>query len=99
MSSNSFSDNSVYESEPSWDGLSFGRGSVRMQADPGRHPVTAQGKPRQRKAWSPEENRVIMECYLRSQPEIRGYRICMSDLWKSKDMFAVSEQRQADQVK
>ena len=99
MSFNSLSDNSVDESGPSRERLSLGRGSVRTQADLGRHPVTAQGKPRQRKVWSQEENKILMECYLRSQPDIRGYRKRMVEVWNSRGMFSVSEQRLADQVR
>ena len=50
--------------------MSLGRNSVWTQADLGRHPFTAQGKLRQRKVWSQEENVVITECYLRSKPNV-----------------------------
>ena len=39
-----------------------------------------------------------MECYLLSEPKIRGYRKCMLSLWQLKDMFWVSEQRLVDQA-
>ena len=39
-----------------------------------------------------------MECYLSSQPKIRGYRKCMLSLWLQKHMFWVSEQRLVDQA-
>ena len=39
-----------------------------------------------------------MECYLLSEPKIRGYREQMLSLWLQKDMFWVSEQRLVDQV-
>ena len=39
-----------------------------------------------------------MECYLLSQPKIRGYRKRMLSLWLQKDMFWVSEQRLVDQA-
>ena len=38
-----------------------------------------------------------MDCYLLSEPNIRGYRKCMLSLWLQKDMFWVSEQRLVDQ--
>ena len=39
-----------------------------------------------------------MECYLLSEPKIRGYRKCMLKLWLQKGMFWVSEQRLVDQA-
>ena len=39
-----------------------------------------------------------MECYLLSEPKIRGYRNHMLSLWMQKAMFWVSEQRLVDQA-
>ena len=39
-----------------------------------------------------------MECYLLSEPKIRGYRKRMLSLWLQKDMFWVLEQRLVDQT-
>ena len=39
-----------------------------------------------------------MECYLLSEPKIKGYRKCMLSLWQQKGMFWVSEQRLVDQA-
>ena len=39
-----------------------------------------------------------MECYLLSEPKVRGYRKCMLSLWLNKGMFWVSEQRLVDQA-
>ena len=39
-----------------------------------------------------------MECYLLSEPKIRGYRKRMLSLWLQKGMFWVSEQRLVDQA-
>ena len=38
-----------------------------------------------------------MECYLLSEPKIRGYRQLMISLWLNKSMFWVPEQRLVDQ--
>ena len=38
-----------------------------------------------------------MECYLLSEPKIRGYRKLMINLWLNKSMFWVPEQRLVDQ--
>ena len=39
-----------------------------------------------------------MECYLLSEPKIRGYRKRMLSLWQQKGMFWVLEQRLVDQA-
>ena len=39
-----------------------------------------------------------MECYLLSEPKVRGYRKRMLSLWLNKSMFWVSEQRLVDQA-
>ena len=39
-----------------------------------------------------------MECYLLSEPKIRGHRKRMLGLWLQKGMFWVSEQRLVDQA-
>ena len=39
-----------------------------------------------------------MECYLLSDPKVRGYRKRMLSLWLEKGMFWVSEQRLVDQA-
>ena len=39
-----------------------------------------------------------MECYLFSEPKIRGYRKCMLSIWLPKGMFWVSKQRLVDQA-
>ena len=41
----------------------------------------------------------MMECYLRSQLEKRGYRKRMINISKDNDMFEVSEQRLVDQLR
>ena len=50
---------------------------------------------KQRK-WSSQEDKIVMKCYLLSEP--RGYRKWMLSLWLSKGMFWVSEQRLVDQA-
>ena len=51
-----------------------------------------------RRKWTSQENKIVMECYLLSEPKIRGYRKCMLSLWLQKGMFCVSEQRLVDQA-
>ena len=49
-----------------------------------------------RRKWTSQENKIVMECYLLSEPKIRGYRKRMLSLWLQKGMFWVSEQRLVD---
>ena len=51
-----------------------------------------------RKKWTIQENKIIMECYLLSEPKVRGYRKRVLSLWLQKGMFWVSEQRSVDQA-
>ena len=39
-----------------------------------------------------------MECYLLSEPKVRGYRKRMPCLWLNKGTFWVSEQRRVDKA-
>ena len=52
---------------------------------------------KQRK-WSSQQNRIVRECDLLSEPKVRGYRKCMPSLWLNKGMFWVSEQRPVGQA-
>ena len=54
--------------------------------------------PNSRRKWISQKNKIVMECYLLSEPKIRGYRKCMLSLWQQKGMFWVSEQRSVDQA-
>ena len=51
-----------------------------------------------RKKWTSQDNKIVMECYLLSDPKIRGYRRRMLSLWQQKGMFWVSEQKLVVQV-
>ena len=73
---------------------SFGRCS--RQGNIGRHhanPVISN-----KRKWTSQENKIVMECYLLSELKIRGYRKRMLSLWLQKSMFWVSEQRLVDQA-
>ena len=48
--------------------------------------------------WTSQESKILMECYLLSEPKIRGYRKHMLSLWQQKGMFWVSGQRLVDQA-
>ena len=94
MSSNEIETNDVNGSPLTEQGPSSGRCS--RQGSIGRHhanPVISK-----RRKWTSQENKNFMECYLLSEPKIRGYRKLMMSLWLQKGMFSVSEQRLVDQA-
>ena len=94
MSSNEIQTNDVNGSQLAEQGPSSGRCS--RQGNIGRHhanPVISK-----RRKWTSQENKIVMECYLLSEPKIRGYRKRMLSLWQQKGMFWVSEQRLVDQA-
>ena len=49
------------------------------------HPVISKRRKR-----TSQENKIIMECYLVSEPKISGYRKRMLSLWLQKGMFWVA---------
>ena len=55
------------------EGLASGSCSVRMQADSGRHPMTARNKI-SRTTWSKEVNKLVMKCSYASELWMREYR-------------------------
>ena len=94
MSSNEIQTNDVNGSRLAEQGPSSGRCS--RQGNIGRHhanPVISK-----RRKWTSQENKIVMECYLLSEPKIRWYRKRMLRLWLQKSMFWVSEQRLVDQA-
>ena len=94
MSSNEIETNDVNGSRLAEQGPSSSRCS--RQGNIGRHhanPVISK-----RRKWTSQENKIVMECYLLSEPKIRGYRKRMLSLWLQKGMFWISEQRLVDQA-
>ena len=75
------------------EGLSSGRCLTEQQGGPGRHRTTE--KVGRRRKWSQEVNRIVMECYYSSNPEVVGYIERIYIIWKG--MFDVKEQRLLDQ--
>ena len=49
-----------------------------------------------RRKWTSQEIKIIMECYLLSEPKTRGYRKRMLSFWLQKSMFWVLEPRLVD---
>ena len=83
MSSNEIENNDVNGSQLAEQTPSSGMCS--LQGNIGRHhgnPVISK-----RRKWTSQENKIVMECYLLSEPKIRGYRKRMLSLWLQKGMF------------
>ena len=95
MLRNRIDSNDVNGSRLAEQGPSSGRCS--RQGNIGRHHADPVNSIKRRK-WSSQDNKVVMECYILSEPKIRGYRKRMLSLWLSKGMFWVSEQRLVDQA-
>ena len=99
MSNHSISNNDVNGAGTSSEGSSSGRCSSGEQRRPGRYPTTA------RMRWNKEVNKVVMECFYRSNPfneegrPIRGYRQRMFREWRVRGMFDSTEQRISDQAR
>ena len=93
--------NNVNRTGAGSEGDTSGRCPVEQQCRPGRHPATAEQR-QKRLEWSKEDNKRLFECHIRSEPERRGYRKRLVDLWKTcninKELTEVTEQRLADQV-
>ena len=96
MSNQSISMNGVKEARTNCgEGLSPSRCPTEQQGGPGRHCTTA--KEGRRRKWSQEVNRIVMECYYSSNPEVVGYIERMHMICKEKGMLDVKEQRFLDQ--
>ena len=83
MSSNKIETNNVNGSQLAEQGPSSGRCS--QQENIGcyhANPVIGN-----RRKWTSQENKIVMEHYLLSEPKIRGYRKHMLSLWLQKGMF------------
>ena len=99
MSNQNIENNDVNGAGTFCEGSSSGRCSPAQQRGPGRNPTTARMK------WSKEVNKVVMECFYRSEPfdvngkPIRGYRQRMFREWRDRGMFEATEQRVCDQAR
>ena len=75
------------------EGVTPGRVTGGQQPAPGRYPATARAK------WSKDLNKLVMKCYIKSNPGTRGYRKRMTAIWREIGEFEISEQRLADQAR
>ena len=93
MSNDSNEDNGVNDTNDTNIGVSLGKDSRAQQAGPGRQQATARTK------WDKMMNKLVMRCYIKSNPNVRGYRKRMLVYWKEEGGESVSEQRLADQAR
>ena len=96
MSNISYEQNGVNDYGINDEVVSPGMCPADQQRRPGRNPTTAGTR---RKKWTRIENEVAMESYLRIEPEKRGYRKRLADLWRQNDMVEISEQRLMNQIR
>ena len=97
MSDNTNRNDDVNGAGTSCEGPSSGRCPTGEQRGPGRQSSTANNGKTKRRKWTQNDNRIVMECYFKSDPSIIGYIERMYAIWKSMEMFEVSEQRLMDQ--
>ena len=74
-----------------------GRHGVPDPAPAGRH--QAKGRTNQRMKWEKEVNKIVIECWIKSEPSKRKYRQRMKKIWDEIGVFPVNEQRLADQAR
>ena len=71
-------------------------GRCSQQENTGRHHANLVIS--EQKKLSSQENKIATECYLLSEPKVRGNRKPMVSLWLKRDMFWASEQRLVDKA-
>ena len=62
-------------------GALSGRFPWKQQQRPGRNPYTVMLR------WSKEVNKLVMKCYIQSDPRKRGYLKRMVTIWAEKGVF------------
>ena len=84
------------EAGVSIEGLLPGRCPIDERDGPRHHQTTTNRRTTRRKR-SQEENRVVTQCYYRSDYGRNGYRKIMHARWNEMGMFNVTKQRLVDQ--
>ena len=79
------------------EGVAPGRQGVPDPAPAGRHHAT--GRTNQRMKWDKKVNKIVIECWIRSEPTKRKYRQRMKQIWDEIGVFSTTEQRLADQAR
>ena len=55
--------------------------------------------PVNRRKWNKNDNKEIWKCYIKSNPNQRGYRSRMKNIWDERNNYPQTEQRLADQIR
>ena len=97
MSNNKNSNNGVNEPGANGEGLSPGRGYNEVSQ------VVIKRIPRNRTnttrtTWTKEMNKIVMKCYIKSNPQKRNYRKRMMNIWNEIGLFELTEQKLAGQA-
>ena len=93
------SSNEIETKGINWSRLA-GQGPSARRCSPQRNIGRYHANPiiSKKRKWTSQETKIVMECYLLSEPKIRVYRKRMLSLWLQKGMFWVSGQRLVDQA-
>ena len=62
-------------------------------------PVVIKQWIKQKREWEKAVNKILTECWIRSEPTKRKYRQRMKKIWDEIGVFPVTEQRLADQAR
>ena len=97
MSNNKNSNNGVNEPGANGEGLLPGRGYNEVSQ------VVIKRIPRNRTnttrtTWTKEMNKIVMKCYIKSNPQKRNYRKRMMNIWNEIGLFELTEQKLAGQA-
>ena len=74
-----------------------GRHGVPDPVPAGRHQAT--GRTNQRMKWEKEVNKIVIECWIKSEPSKKKNRQRMKKIWDEIGAFLVTEQRLTDQAR
>ena len=81
----------------SFESVATSMHEVLDPASAGRHLATDQTKGRIK--WEKAVNKIVIECWITSEPAKRKYRQRMKKIWNQIGVFLVTEQRLADQAR
>ena len=81
----------------SYEGVASGMHVVPDPASAGCHQATDQTKGRMK--WEKAVNKILIECWIRSEVTKRKYRQRMKKIWDEIGVFTVTEQRLAEQAR
>ena len=80
----------------SCEGVAPSMHDIPDPASAGRHPATDKAKERMK--WENALKKIVIECWIRSEPTKRKYRQRMKKIWDEIGVFPLTEQRLTDQA-